>query len=177
MLLRTKNPLPLNETDRPVSIPLSETLALYIRELAQEWDTDPVTAEHLAAVLIHKILQQLNGDNDPKQTNSSAIGIIDAYLNMNHKKDITLKHLANIVHLCEKQVSRILKREYGATLPRILAKKRTDAAILLLTNTDLPVSAIAEQVSPTDPKYFFTVFKTQTGMTPLQYRKENRKSE
>ena len=74
------------------------------------------------------------------------------------------------------KVARIIKREYGVTLAQLLAQKRVGAAEMLLKNSDLPVSTIAERVSPTAENYFYTQFRELRGMTPLQYRKAYRRA-
>ena len=40
----------------------------------------------------------------------------------------------------------------------------------LLTSTDLPVSEIADSLGFSNPFYFSSFFKKQTGMTPSAYR-------
>ena len=54
---------------------------------------------------------------------------------------------------------------------QLLAQKRVGAAEMLLKNSNLKVSEIAERVSPGAEHYFFASFKKITGMSPLQYRK------
>ena len=41
----------------------------------------------------------------------------------------------------------------------------------MLTGTNLQINVISSKVGYTDPKYFCTIFKKQTGLTPNQYRK------
>ena len=163
----------------PLSIGMSEDVAFYIRRLAQVWGIDGEERLHLVAQLLHRVFGALAGmgkDAHPAPSERAPIGVIEAYVNSHYSQPITLKILSEVVHLCEKQVARIIKREYGVTLAQLLAQKRVGAAEMLLKNSDLPVSEIAERVSPTAENYFYTQFRELRGMTPLQYRKAYRRA-
>ncbi|MBE6602113.1 MAG: helix-turn-helix domain-containing protein [Ruminococcaceae bacterium] len=167
--------------DKPTALDLDEALGFYIARLAEEWNSDAGTevAEHLAALILHGVFGKLLGQDALARTSTptaaSPIGIIEGYINGNYEKNIKLGDLSEEVHLCEKQVARIIRREYGVTLPQLLTQKRVGAAEMLLKNSDLKISEIAARVSPTEENYFFKIFKAQTGMSPLQYRKTYRK--
>lgn len=159
------------------ALDMTDDLCFYVRQLAREWERDEGTevAEHLASLILHRVFGQLLGEGkNVKQahaTPASPIGIIEGYVNGNYSRNITLGDLSVLVHLCDKQVARIIKREYGMTLTQLLAQKRVGAAEMLLKNTDMKISEIAQKVSPAAESSFFATFKELTGMSPLQYRK------
>ncbi len=161
----------------PIVLELGEDVRFYIRQLSLEWDSESGSevAEHLASLILYHVFGELLGENTHAgaalSTVASPIGMIEAYINSNYAKNITLDDLSPVVHLCNKQVARIIKREYGMTLSQLLAQKRVGAAEMLLKNSNLKVSEIAERVSPGAENYFFAAFKKLTGMSPLQYRK------
>ncbi|MBQ9806905.1 MAG: helix-turn-helix transcriptional regulator [Clostridia bacterium] len=168
---------PAVSADAPVVLELGEDVGFYIRQLASEWDSESGSevAEHLASLILYHVFGRLLGEETlakaASPTIASPIGMIEAYINSNYAKNITLDDLSPIVHLCNKQVARIIKREYGMTLSQLLAQKRVGAAEMLLKNSNLKISEIAERVSPGAENYFFVAFKKLTGMSPLQYRK------
>lgn len=161
----------------PIALELGEDVRFYIRQLSLEWNQEGGSeiAEHLAALILYHVFGRLLGEETlakaASPTVASPIGMIEAYINSNYAKNITLEDLSPVVHLCNKQVARIIKREYGMTLSQLLAQKRVGAAEMLLKNSNLKVSEIAERVSPGAENYFFAAFKKLTGMSPLQYRK------
>ncbi len=106
--------------------------------------------------------------------NGKYIHIIDLYLN-DFENQIKLSELANKLYLCPKQVSRIIRKEYGCSLSEIVNHRKLTAASTLLKHTNLPVAQIAETVGYDYENYFYTLFKKAFGVTPLQYRKEQRK--
>ena len=166
-------------TESPLVLPMTEAIGFYVRQLSLVWDSDAEAAEHLSALLMGAVFGDLaRKKGSPQrvgQSNSSAIGVIESYVNSNYRVGVTLGELSRVVHLCEKQVARIIKREYGMTLAQLLAEKRVGAAEMLLKNSDMRISEIAARVSPTAESYFFTLFKEHTGMSPLQYRKAYRR--
>lgn len=161
----------------PHSLELEKDTVFYITQLAKEWDagTQTEATEHLAALVLYRVFgKMMGGESLTASTAASPIGMIEAYINSNYSGNITLNDLSPIVHLCNKQVARIIKREYGMTLSQLLAQKRVGAAEMLLKNSNLKISEIAERVSPGAENYFFVSFKKITGMSPLQYRKNYR---
>ena len=61
----------------------------------------------------------------------------------------------------------------GQTVTQMIAGRRIQAAQKLLVSGDLPVSAIAEEVGFSDYNYFTRIFKSQTGMSPRDFRKQS----
>jgi YesN/AraC family two-component response regulator len=62
----------------------------------------------------------------------------------------------------------------GSTLTHMIAQRRVNAAKLLLSRSDTPVSTVAEAVGISDYNYFSKVFRNLTGMTPSAFRKAHR---
>ena len=85
---------------------------------------------------------------------------------------ITLSDVAGYLYLSEKQTSRIIMRNYGQPLGKVVADRRLTVAALLLKNTDKSVSDIAAETGFNTECRFFTLFKQKYGITPLAYRKE-----
>ena len=56
-------------------------------------------------------------------------------------------------------------------------KIRIEKASLMLIQTDLTISEISYEVGFTYQRYFSTIFKQVKGMTPTQFKEENRRKE
>jgi LacI family transcriptional regulator len=73
---------------------------------------------------------------------------------------------------------RVLERRFLQVLDRTPASEirrvHLERARELLIETKLPIPDIAEATGFGSPEYFASAFKSQTGMTPLQYRKTMR---
>ena len=66
----------------------------------------------------------------------------------------------------------IFKDKYGFSISDYLVEKRIEKAKELLTATDYTSKKIAEMVGYTDNRYFYVVFKKNTGETAEGYRKK-----
>jgi len=70
----------------------------------------------------------------------------------------------------------LFKRHTGLAPNDYLLRFRIRKAQELLATTDLPVREISLHVGISDPSYFSTLFKRQTGSTPANYRADVRTS-
>jgi len=83
--------------------------------------------------------------------------------------------VANNIFLSEKQISRIIEKEYKCTFSELLTEKRLAIAEVLLKTTDMKISDIAAQAFYGTETYFYTIFKNKYGMSPLKYRNISKK--
>ncbi|MBE6965879.1 MAG: AraC family transcriptional regulator [Ruminococcaceae bacterium] len=104
-----------------------------------------------------------------------ARAIIEEYVNRNYNKNISVRELSGILYLCEKQVSRVVKKEFGMTFRQLVAKTRYSVAIYLLANTDVPVTEIAARVGYNSYNGFYNMFLANAKIPPEQYRMAIRK--
>ena len=95
---------------------------------------------------------------------------IEYFINSRLEQRVTLSDAAAHVFLSTRQVARIVQQVYGCTFSELVAEKKLAAAEMLLRNTDMKISAIAQRVNMGAENYFFTRFKRRYGMSPLQYR-------
>jgi AraC-like DNA-binding protein len=86
--------------------------------------------------------------------------------------DVSLRGIANALHLSEKQTSRLIYKYYGKPLSKLIAEGRLDYAAFLLTYTDKPISDIITESNFNSANYFYSLFKQRYGCTPLNYRKD-----
>lgn len=165
--------------DRITTCSLSEESAFYIRKASEKLDTLSDGAQTDAELLITLLFRELIRELLPTAAAdvgrfgvSRHISSIETLINSNLKRGLTLGQIAQKVFLSERQVSRIIAKEYGCSLPRLINDKRMAAAEMLIKNTELPMFRIAEEVGFTNESYFFTLFKAKYGITPLKYRKQ-----
>ena len=96
---------------------------------------------------------------------------IDRFMGDNYNKPTaTIATLAKELYLSERQVSRILKKEYGCTFVELVRERKMTVAGVLLKNTSLPVSTLIKKLGFETENYFYRTFKAYYGVTPLRYR-------
>ena len=131
-------------------------------------------AEHLCALFFISLFKGAIL-NEEKESSASMkyrnyVSILDTYISKHFSEQIRIDDVANELHLCSKQVSRIINKEYGMPLSRVVHRRRLSVACMLLKSTSLPISQISETVGYEYENYFFRMFKDTYGMTPAEYR-------
>ncbi|WJH37277.1 helix-turn-helix domain-containing protein [Paenibacillus sp. CC-CFT747] len=109
------------------------------------------------------------------RSNHSIIREVRAYIEKHYANpDLSLTHLSEEFHMNPKYVSQLFKDEFGVKFVDYLAQVRIEHARRQLAHSDLPVQDIGQSVGYLHSFSFIRAFKKAVGMTPGDYRKENR---
>lgn len=87
------------------------------------------------------------------------------------QKNFSLQDICDELYLSTSQFSLLFKEGTGKTFVEYLTAYRIEQAKIQLKSSALRAYEIAELVGFSDPRYFSIIFKKQTGMTPLEYRR------
>ncbi|MBE5782544.1 MAG: helix-turn-helix domain-containing protein [Clostridiales bacterium] len=93
------------------------------------------------------------------------------YLQSNFSRKLTLDEIAHSVHISPTYLSRVFKRETGASLVDFLNRIRIEKSRELLADSSLRLIEVALQCGFESQSYFNRMFKLFCDMTPQQYRK------
>lgn len=96
--------------------------------------------------------------------------MIEEYMNRNYDKSLSLKDLATILHLSEKQTERIFEKEFQMGFRAYIMKFRLNVATHLLDQTDLSVTEIASKVGYKSYNGFYKLFLAQMKQSPEAFR-------
>jgi two-component system response regulator YesN len=88
--------------------------------------------------------------------------------------DITIQKVCNHLHISAGYFSSIFKKETKMTFVNYLMHIRMEEAKSLLRTTDLKAFEIADKVGYTDPNYFSFSFRKQVGISPKEYRNNDK---
>ena len=94
----------------------------------------------------------------------------------NKERHIDLGTLATVTNVSPSHLSRLLKEEFDEPFSKIYGKLKVYWAQQLLETTDWSIGEISDALGYVEPSYFVRSFKKITGITPLNYRKENLRS-
>jgi len=86
--------------------------------------------------------------------------------------DLTLKQVAESVHLSPSYFSALFHSETGQTFNEYVTGVRIEHAVHLLSSTDLKVYEVAERVGIPNYRYFTQVFKRICGVSPIAAQKK-----
>lgn len=144
--------------------------------------SSPLKWQYTAACLHELILLILDAlsskplvpDTDQSQGDNMLMRAykIDAMVNKYFMYDISAAFIAKKLFLSEKQVNRIVLRQYGQTLGQKITALRMEVASRYLNETDMAVSEIAEKVGYSTLGGFYGAFRKHSGLTPGRYRKK-----
>ena len=109
---------------------------------------------------------------------SKYINAIEVYISHHYCEEIRLSDIADALYLCTKQVTRIIRKEYGCSFSELVTHFRLNTACMMLKHTTLSVKDVAANVGYRDHEnYFFTLFRKRYGVTPTQYREKLRQGD
>jgi two-component system response regulator YesN len=94
----------------------------------------------------------------------------------NYKRELNLTSVANVISISPQYLSRLFKTKATITFADYLNKIRIEVAQKLLKESAAyPIKRIAVDVGYSSDIYFAFVFKKLTGLTPTEYREQNRR--
>ncbi|EGA67214.1 AraC-type DNA-binding domain-containing protein [Vibrio brasiliensis LMG 20546] len=100
----------------------------------------------------------------------SRIKKVVQYINQDIAANYTIEELAKVACLSSTQFKYLFSKDVQLTPLKYLTKLRMEKARTLLTNTDMPVSRIAEEVGFSNPSSFTRSFNGYFGLPPKSYR-------
>ncbi len=122
----------------------------------------------LLAALAYRDSQAINQYGPMIQQASAYID--SHYANAN----LSLAEVASQAHLSPSHFCTVFSQETGKTFKEYLTEIRMQRARELLRGTALKAFEIAEQTGYSDPHYFSYVFRKHTGLSPTEYRWQQR---
>lgn len=88
--------------------------------------------------------------------------------------DISLDDVANKFHFSNPHCSKVIKEATGLTFTQLVQKIRLERAENLLISTNISIADISNSVGYPTVEHFIRLFKKRYGISPSQYRKNNK---
>ena len=129
----------------------------------------PNASQELLSLLVRALLMQILLFHEEEQP--SIIDRIVQYLSVHMSEKITLDELSSVSFMSKSYLSKQFKEATGKTIIGYLNTLRVERAKMLLATTEKTVEEISYSVGFDSPKYFFRVFKAETGCTPACFCK------
>ncbi|OCT15180.1 hypothetical protein A8709_13840 [Paenibacillus pectinilyticus] len=131
------------------------------------------TVEAMLASIKSLIVQKLEWESssrpdtvDSRETTSKFVN----WIKERYYENLTIHHLAEQFSFNPNYVSQLFQKQLQTTFTKYLLQIRLDRACLLLKETELTVSEVAEKVGYSDYFYFAKIFKKSFNLTPTQFR-------
>jgi two-component system, response regulator YesN len=122
--------------------------------------------------LIHPVIisTQSNTEQGFKNLSDKIVYIVQS----EYDQEISLEIIADRMHYNPNYLSNVFKKEYGKNFVDYLMNYRLQMAQMWLKETDMTIKEMAEKLQYRNSQNFIRFFKKKLGMTPGDYRKENR---
>lgn len=110
---------------------------------------------------------------DSGRKKQQVVQCVEEFVAQNYQNpDITLEDMAMCAGLSSNYIRRIFREQCGYSPMDYLVGYRIEAAKDLLKNTSHTAKEVAGMVGYINTKYFYSLFKKQTGYTTFEYKKK-----
>lgn len=117
---------------------------------------------------LHDTLRNIPGQHRSNNRLQNCLDIIHS----NYQDNLTLKQLSDMCNLSVSYLTKIFKDNFKVTPIQYLINYRIKQSCQLLLQSDLRIEDIALQVGFNSANYYSRIFKSVTGISPKDYRKE-----
>lgn len=124
--------------------------------------------------ILKVLIEYMNLSYVFKKNNETVFSQAKKYVLKNISNPVLQKDMCKQLGVSQSTLYKEIKKNTGLNPTEFIRKMKTDKAKGLLLNTSADISEIAERVGVPDTNYFIRVFKKETGLSPLKYRKQNK---
>ncbi|EKN65190.1 two component AraC family transcriptional regulator [Neobacillus bataviensis LMG 21833] len=110
-----------------------------------------------------------------EKDNNRYVLMAKEYVKEHYQERITLEDISNHLFLHLAYFSAIFKKETGENFIDYVNKVRVEEAANLLRKTDYKIKVISDMTGFQSHSYFNKVFKNETGMTPVVFRRQQKR--
>lgn len=130
------------------------------------------TVEKLMAgkTILREDISSMIDEDKEKKVQHHYINIVLKYIEENYYKAVSLEKAAEVVGLNPVYLSYLFKKIKKVNFSEYLNEVRLKNAKKLLKDSTLKIGEISEQIGYKDARYFSSLFKKRTGMSPNEYR-------
>ena len=128
-------------------------------------------------VLLRTLLEQASAQKGSEMQTSALVSGMRHYIDENFERNFTLDELAERFSVSRFYASRRFRKEMGYSPMQYRLHRRLGQAQSLLTDTEYPISFIANAVGYDDANHFTQRFTKVVGVSPSEYRQKSRQHE
>lgn len=158
-----------------------EEILFFLRAMLREIETKAEGYELVCQDLLEVLLVRLIRRTDSALTlvpsgrrSSKECAVARRYIDRHFKENITLDMLSELAHVNKYYLVHSFSKEYGISPINYLISRRIRESRYLLGSTDHSLSQISHMLGFSSPSYFSQSFRRLEGISPLEYRKQQR---
>ena len=159
------------------SMDITSCLRNILREMEQKQPGYEDICQAFMEILIIRLMRS-TGLSVPAEPQNSVgnhqCATVRRYIDHHFKESLTLDQLAEEAHMNKFYLSHAFKQEYGISPINYMISRRLEESKYLLAETDLSMSQIAQLLGFSSLSYFSQVFHRTQGISPMEYRQQNK---
>ncbi len=162
-------------------LPAQKMVGTCMGMIAQEVQSGQPGWDGICQNLMEAILRLLLRQEDFTLSNptvgpksSRECDLVRRHIDNHFKENLTLDQLAALVHVNKYHLAHAFRREFGTSPISYLINRRIQESRFLLSETDHSLSQIAQILGFSSQSYFSQSFRRLEGVSPMEYRKQNR---
>ncbi|MCM3782583.1 AraC family transcriptional regulator [Neobacillus mesonae] len=124
-------------------------------------------------LVFQELIEQLAATLEPPVSSpaSACAKKAAAYLRRHYREEFKAQTMGEQINFHPVYIARCMQKEFNCSPVEYLLHYRIEQAKLLLLQTDLTISRVAEEVGFNQAAYFTSCFTKQEGVSPRQFRK------
>ena len=139
-----------------------------IQFIEQAGDEEKIYYALLSGLLIMEDV--INEQNEKEKMKYSIVEKTKDYIYRHRHEKICIEQIAQALSVSQKSISRKFKEQEGCTIQEFIINDRLSRAKNLLKYSDYTIQEIADYLGYSSQSHLGLCIKTETGMTPRQYR-------
>ena len=153
---------------------ITSLLEQFIRESEENKAGSRSCCLALMMLIMCKLARLYTGNLPPEAPQESVIRQVQEFLNIHPPSECTINKLSKIAHMSRSNLLKLFKNSTGLSPRQYQLQRQLHKACNALKETELPIAVIAENCGFVDTNYFSRLFHKHIGVSPRQYRKENK---
>lgn len=152
-------------------------LQTIIKEAQKKDDNFHAICQNLLNVLLIYLMRQTETTVSPDTSKKASreCRFIEQYIDEHFSEDISLETLSSLTYMNKYYLVHAFKNYKGVSPINYLIEKRIQEAKQLLETTNYSIAKIAQHVGFSSQSYFSQIFRKETKLTPVQYKKQHDK--
>ena len=147
-----------------------------LRRFLEDQETKELTAlsgDLLVLLMLHELSSSHPHEREESRKPAGRVlaSRADAYIATHFEQSISTSIVADRAGCNADYLSRVFQQTFGTTITEAMLRHRMKKARALLRDTDVYLDQVAQQCGIEDVAYFRRIFKRETGMTPIAFRK------
>lgn len=128
-------------------------------------------------IFLCRLFEQLSLVKQEEQMNSDVLQTALIYIDCHFTEAITLEDVAKQISTSKFHLSRFFSKKLQTSFNAYVNSRRVELAKTLLRNTNESITSIAFDSGFNSTRSFYRAFQSLCGVTPMEYRSNNRLSE